>query len=380
MLHCAHLVQLERIGESVEEFLVAAIYTERELFRFLLLKDVSVDECLNDLGIEDFTRRFRNTTLASGARARRFSVVLQRLLRLWSAHLTAACFDWPVKLRVELGNCVQYEHQLAEEAAQHRHAGMILSRPAIDLSEILLQDILNWSSLVDELFFNLLFKASDFFSPALCLSLLLAAHFLTDLVLTLLLFCFATLLDTISVRLNCVHVRPLSLFYVVSNQRCRVLVVRVHLHDKLLRLLQEPGHDVALEDRLFESVAEEANVTQELKRIDLHATCELLGKNAAHHFLVRDFLSLAFTALQTFLGLISFEFLLLSFFHLFDLRLLVLAHVSVAGLLLLHFGQFFLLEHFHSGDFKGFAAEHRQNGLNLIVKEEELVVLSKRLF
>jgi hypothetical protein len=149
------------------------------------------------------------------------------------------------------------------------------------------------------------------------------------------------------------------------------------LLDEGLCLIEEPGENVALE-ALFDSlVVEEARVFQEGEAVALNVSQVLLGNCAGDDLLVGLDLGHETGALQTLLGIVGYEAINLFLLHFLDVGFLHLGELSELLLLLGHLLELFFLEHLHAGALERLSAEHRQDGLDLVVKDEKFIVFNE---
>ena len=97
----------------------------------------------------------------------------------------------------------------------------------------------------------------------------LLAKPLSNLVLSCLLLGSSSRFNLISVILHCFIVHLGILSYVVTDKRVGVCAVRIHLFDKLLRLLEEPRHYISFHHILLETICEVSHVPQIGKCVNL---------------------------------------------------------------------------------------------------------------
>ena len=274
--HCAtHCVQFQRLSQARQEFLKSCIATHRELFSLQLLVNVGVNEVLHDLWVDDLTRYLRllSLTLAGGLLGFGASRFLRRL-RLGSIAATSSSLNWSVELRVVLSDTVEHDHKLTEPATKSRDNWLAILGPAVDFSDLLLEDLFDGRRLIYILLFDLLAKSSNLFSLLLCCLLILLAQPLGNLVLLCFLLSCSSIFDLICVCLHCLRVYIRLLSHEVTNERVGVRVMGAHLLDKFLCLCHQPWHDISFHNILSEAILEVTHVTKVSERTHFHVAHE----------------------------------------------------------------------------------------------------------
>lgn len=156
-------------------------------------------------------------------------------------------------------------------------------------------------------------------------------------------------------------------------------VLETQVVDKLKCLLVEPWHDIIVKDVDLEAVGVETDISQMVIGLLSEASEVVLSNLTGNDFSVSQLPVLLLLSSIAFELLELCELLLLGCLHSLDLLHVSGVHPVEVLLLFLHFSQLFFLKHLHSSHFKGLAAKHRKNGLDVVFKEEQLVILNKGL-
>ena len=141
----------------------------------------------------------------------------------------------------------------------------------------------------------------------------------------------------------------------------------------------EPWDDVKVQDIYLEGIGIEAYISKVSIHLLLHVGQVTLGYLPRNHLSVSKLLVLLLFPHLSLQLLEIGEFLLFSSLHSLDISSLSRQHPIVVILLLLHLSELLFLQDFHPGDLEGLTAEHREDRLDLIVKQEELVVFNEGL-
>ena len=170
---------------------------------------------------------------------------------------------------VVLCNGVQNHHQLSDESSNESNLGFILSSPTVNLNIWLLENLFNWSCLIDEVLLYLFLELGDLSCFSLCFSLSLSCEFGGNLVLCCLFLSSTTCLNHIIVLFDFFNVPLTSSRHVIVNECAWVLFVSIQLVELILSCFHEPWKNIRLDGVSHELILEVSNISQKVKGVDL---------------------------------------------------------------------------------------------------------------
>lgn len=279
-----------------------------------------------------------------------------------------------------LGNGVQNQHELTQEATDHRHNGLVLSSEAINIDNILEDDAFLSLALLDELLLDVLSQLCELFSTSSRLTLALTLSLSRNTGLLLLLGLLDSVVTLLVVSSDRLLVLLAHLIDVGANDIGWQLIHSVKLVQVGLSLVEEPREHLGFEGDLLELVVEESNVGQLLVRVLLQRLLVHFRDSASNHLFVGQLLSSLLLSLQVLFGFVGFKSEGLLFLKTLDIRIFKFVQVFELGLLALHFCELLLLEDLHAGLLQSLAAKDGEQGLYLILKQENFVIFGEGLF
>jgi len=156
-------------------------------------------------------------------------------------------------------------------------------------------------------------------------------------------------------------------------------VLETQVVNELKRLLMEPWHNIVVQDIDLKAVGVETDISQMVIGLLSEPSEVSLGDLTGNDFSVSQLPVLLLLSSVAFELLELSKLLLFGCLHPLDLLHVSRVHSIEVLLLFLHFSELFFLKNLHSRHFEGLAAKHGEDWLDVVFKEEQLVVLNEGL-